>query len=29
METLEVAYSEMIGLGGLGAALVGAATALL
>jgi phage tail-like protein len=29
METLEVAYSEMMGLGGLGAALVGAATSLL
>ena len=29
METLEVAYSEMLGLGGAGAALVGAATALL
>ena len=29
METLEVAYSEMMGLGGLGAALVGAAKSLL
>lgn len=29
METLEVAYSEMLGLGGLGAALVGAAGSLL
>ena len=29
METLEVAYSEMLGLGGAGAALLGAASALL